>query len=1788
MADTPSSGSGGTNIESLQLDFKTNGDEAMVSALDKIGTATVTSVRNLDGLNKAVETNQEFMARSAAGYQNQIQIMQAKWREEQRAIKSAEDLIKINEVIVEQGSAYIAKLSEMVATYNMTTAALQTYKAEQLQVAAQAAPLIAAMEEMRIATERYGVSITQVEQIEGARLVWEEANMTALNAQRRRALAEQAQLEESSQTSLNAQRIRMTRENEIAEVESARNTARERLAILEQEAAAETALNAQRIRNITANAEAEASARTALNAQRIREMTEQAAAEESSMISLNAQRIRAIGDAEKEAVALAEKQAIEEIRWNELSVKARITELERLKAYQAAGSVISPGTIASTFSSTAISDLQNLAKYQTEYAAALSTSATAHGAVAKEAKGAAAETENMMRWTARSTNEVVVLGRELGRGNYSRMAGSFSVLASSIGLTINPLILLTLATAAFFYEVAKGSMEQDKMNQALITTGNYSGQTSASMMQLSRSATEAGGTIGTAKDAVTALAASGKFTSEQIGTVATAVTAMENATGKSIENTIKEFESLAVQTRGNSLQATLAISNATLKLDDTYHFLTTSIYEQVQALERDGDMKAASKLATDTYAESVRLRSEEMVSNLGTVGNAWRAIKDHISEVLDMMQKVGKKTTLQDTVDGLNQKVQAIVTDPMADQPGLSPNAKALRIKQDAELKNLLDQLRYAQQLLNEENDRAAAAGEKAIAQSKANHAASYLEVEDAKHKKDSLTQLQRALQANLDEEARLRVTNPDSQKLTEEAIYNRKIDTIKEYSTKARAAKNDGRKIELADELADIDYEYKISKDASDDNVKLLLKAGDAKRITREDEYALIAMETKDQLAALDRMEEAKIAVLAKYQPQNDNDAKAAIKRMNDVERAYDLAAQKIKEAGNAAQTTVVDKAVKEDGRDDSAEIKKLTKQIEAQKLFNAEIGKTAAEKELAKKQVQDEINSQDELLLILLQIQAATENLGPVETAVNTQKIKDLKEVIELRKQDSSLLQTGSELAAAHAIQKQIDADYKTFNKKLEDDLASAIVDGGGRGVQKLIRDMEMSFAKTILRPILQPITDGIAGMLYPGATQAGGVAGAAGSGGVGGTIGLANAAVNAYKMVSNGLSSFSNMGTYIADTTQGMMYQAGLTNQIASNGSFATAAGSIGSTVGGYMAGSALNTAISGQYQTGSGIQTAEKIATAVASYINPVAGAVVGAISGLINRAFGMGNKNVTSTGMSGTLSSSGLTSAQNYSTWHQDGGWFRSDKNGTDTSAVDPSVVNSFTAGFAQMKAASNDFGKSVGITSTTLDSYSKTFNIALTSDAAANQKAITDFFVTVGDEMALRLVPNINQFARSGETASVTLQRLSDEFKATDSLAMSLGRSAASMFKGTGLDTAMARDRVITAMGGTSNASSLATTYAQNFLTESQKLAPALAAVNSAMSALGYSGVDTREKFASLVNSLIDSGAIMTDAGAKQFADLMNLSSAFATTHAASVDLTKSVQQIADEFKSLQDQYDQLTMTTAELRAKERLGISDENKALYDQVKTRDDLSNAYKTESAALKQTIADNKAFAASLLTFKDSLNMGSLSGFTPVQALAEAKQQYESMLAKAKTGDKDAQSNITNAAQAYLTADQLVKASSGDYMNDKNSVLNDMQKLADSITGGQTDAELQLAAMDKSVSQLIDINEGVKSVAQLLSDISKLPVPNSGTNAPLPSSTPNGTVMPPPVSGFVTVIAPLVEQIQSLQDALVIQTNAMIVSNAVVTNDSANVVAQGSVSAVKYSNWKLAQLQESWIDK
>lgn len=207
---------------------------------------------------------------------------------------------------------------------------------------------------------------------------------------------------------------------------------------------------------------------------------------------------------------------------------------------------------------------------------------------------------------------------------------------------LNPYTLVAAAAGTLAIAWYKGSQEGARFAQTATMIGEYGGVTASRLRELSAEFDNLEGvTQGKAAAALNQIASTGQFTAEQVSLIGKAALQMEATTGRAIEGTVEEFASL----RKDPVKALL-------ELNDKYHFLNESTYEQVKALVDQGRQQDAVKLAMETYAGVVDKRTAEVTENLGYVEQAWRAVKTASAKAVDGVMGIGRD---ESTADQLQQ-----------------------------------------------------------------------------------------------------------------------------------------------------------------------------------------------------------------------------------------------------------------------------------------------------------------------------------------------------------------------------------------------------------------------------------------------------------------------------------------------------------------------------------------------------------------------------------------------------------------------------------------------------------------------------------------------------------------------------------------------------------------------------------------------------------------------------------------------------------------------------------------------------------------------------------------------------------------------------------------------------------------------------------------------------------------------------------------------------------------------------------------------------------------------------
>lgn len=216
----------------------------------------------------------------------------------------------------------------------------------------------------------------------------------------------------------------------------------------------------------------------------------------------------------------------------------------------------------------------------------------------------------------------VILG-ELARGNTARLEGSLVTLGNRTGLLsalFNPLTLAIAGVVAEFgvlvVAAEQVASENDKTNKSIQASGNYAGQTAGSIDKMAASITAANGRITASRAVLDQLVASGKVSGEALQSVGQAAVDMAALTGESAEKA-----TAAVLQMFDGTTASL------LKANEQYHFLTTSIYDQIQALEAEGDTQAAMDVAARAFHDAAVQRIQDMNTQLSGLARWWDNVK---------------------------------------------------------------------------------------------------------------------------------------------------------------------------------------------------------------------------------------------------------------------------------------------------------------------------------------------------------------------------------------------------------------------------------------------------------------------------------------------------------------------------------------------------------------------------------------------------------------------------------------------------------------------------------------------------------------------------------------------------------------------------------------------------------------------------------------------------------------------------------------------------------------------------------------------------------------------------------------------------------------------------------------------------------------------------------------------------------------------------------------------------------------------------------------------------------
>lgn len=223
------------------------------------------------------------------------------------------------------------------------------------------------------------------------------------------------------------------------------------------------------------------------------------------------------------------------------------------------------------------------------------------------------------------------------RDVFGGIAPAAKALGGAVLGLVNPYTLAAGAVATLGFAYLRGVKESEAFAKSLILSGNAAGTTVGELTAMAQRLDEITGTQSAAAAALNEFASNGNVAAVNLERFTLTAIRMEKETGQAVKETVKQFAEL-----GKSPV------DAAVKLNESTNFLTTSLYQQIRALDGQGRTAEAAALAQKAYADALDARLTQVEGKLGLLERGWRGIVGAAKEAWDAMLNVGRPDTLQD------------------------------------------------------------------------------------------------------------------------------------------------------------------------------------------------------------------------------------------------------------------------------------------------------------------------------------------------------------------------------------------------------------------------------------------------------------------------------------------------------------------------------------------------------------------------------------------------------------------------------------------------------------------------------------------------------------------------------------------------------------------------------------------------------------------------------------------------------------------------------------------------------------------------------------------------------------------------------------------------------------------------------------------------------------------------------------------------------------------------------------------------------------------------------------
>lgn len=662
-------------------------------------------------------------------------------------------------------------------------------------------------------------------------------------------------------------------------------------------------------------------------------------------------------------------------------------------------------------------------------------------------------------------------------------------------------------------------------------------------------------------------------------------------------------------------------------------------------------------------------------------------------------------------------------------------------------------------------------------------------------------------------------------------------------------------------------------------------------------------------------------------------------------------------------------------------------------------------------------------------------------------------LEEEIRLLKERQGLTQKRGTKNIAVDQAKAAAAEWKRTTDDIERGLTDSLFRAfeAGKGFFQTLWDgIKNLFKTTVLTMLIKPVVGGITGMFG----MAGSAAAADGGSSLTSSLGIVDTVSKVYSAITGSFAALGDsvafaaqdIGAWLVTNTTGTLNSFGSSLMGGSGG-----LGTVASGLAAAAAGIAIGSLIAGdKVVLGMDGTTTSAIGTAIGYAVGGPLGAVIGgALGGLANAVFGMGPQNTVASGISGNYGANGASGLQGYQSWQQDGGWFRSDKSGTNNSALDAGTTTAINDAVTAASNSVRAYAAIIGMSADAVNGFTQAINISLMGLSAEDaEKAIIKSVADFADAMATSAYgAALAAYQLAGETITATLTRLGTDLTTVNQVFSTMGETlmAASI---AGADAA---SKLVAMMGGAEAFTASTSAYYAAFYSETERVGNATRQLTEVLTAMGIAMPDTRDSF----RAVVDAQDLMTEAGRATYAVLIALAPAFDQVTTATDAFAKTAADTATALaKAASD------TAAAAIQAgidTAQAAVTNAMSALSRAVDAeRNSITTAYEAQSAAVQSSL-DVVSASVSKLQSLSSVLRSTLDGMSIAGAESASRSSAQATIAAALAqarlgGGLPLDGELDNALRIVAQPSEQLYASFEDYAKDFYQTANNIAALAE----------------------------------------------------------------------------------------------------------------------------------------